>query len=446
MQKRPVEFIKNKIWGPDTGTPGRPGSFFVRPARLFYATARDIYEGQLTLQATSLAYTTLVSLIPLLAVSFSVLKAFGVHYQIMPLLYRFFSPLGTKGAELTQKIISFVDNVNAGVLGSIGIATLIYTAVSVIQKVENAFNYIWRVSRPRSFARRFSDYTSILIIGPVLIVSAIGITASVMNSGFAKKLFALEPFGALVYAASRMLPYIFVSAAFTFIYFFLPNTRVKVKSALAGGITAGILWQTSGWAFATFTASSKQYSAIYSGFAIVILFMIWIYLSWLILLAGASISFYHQHPQLLSVKRGATITSSRMREKLALSIMLLTGYSYYHNTRPWTYDTLINRLNPAAEPVREVLNALIAKGLLIETCDNPPLLIPGRDIETITQKEILGSVRYDGNGSTGIRCASGQGVDSIMEKIDRAVETALGPDTLKTLVLSCREFEERDQK
>lgn len=441
MATRFEDSLRKMLWGPYSEPPGRLKSFFLELLRLAYAAMRDIYEGKLTLRASSLAYTTLVSLIPLLAVSFSVLKAFGIHNQIRPVLHQFLAPLGAREAELTERIMGFVNNVNAGVLGSLGMVTLIYTAFSVVQKTEDSFNYIWRVTRPRSILRSFSDYLSITLVAPVLIVTALGITASLLNTGIVHRLLSIEFFGTAVYIATKLIPYFFVTVAFTFAYILIPNTKVNVKSALTGGVLAGVLWETLGWAFASFTVSSTRYSAIYSGFAIVVLFMTWVYLSWVILLTGAAVSFYHQYPQLLTTGARAVRLSSRPRERLALLIMFLTGSSHYYNTPPWELGALTSRFGLPIDSVLDVLAALTGRGLLIESCDKPPLYLPARDIETITLEEIVNAVRAAGGGpdlKRGEGCISTSEVDAVMHKMDEALKGALKGDTLKTLVLSCK--------
>ncbi|MCC6347576.1 MAG: YihY/virulence factor BrkB family protein [Nitrospirales bacterium] len=437
MWEKLNEIAVRKLWGSDLSSAGKFRIFFITTLRLLYGAVRDISEGQLTLRAMSLVYTSLLSLVPLLAVSFSVLKAFGIHNQIRPFLYNFLAPLGEQGSELAERIITFVGNVNVTVLGYLGLATLLYTVVSVIQKIEDAFNYIWKIDKPRGFMRRVSDYISVLLVGPVLVFSALGITASLLSTSLLQKLFALEPFGTLVYVAGRIVPYLIISAAFTFAYLFIPNTKVKLSSALVGGASAGILWETSGWAFTSFIVSSKQYSAIYSGFAILLLFMIWIYLSWLILLVGASIAFYHQFPRSLSPHRERGFLQARGREKLAFLIMYFVGYSYYHTTPPWTLAGMTERTGLPVEAVREVITVLIRRGLLVETCDTPPVYLLKRDGETIMLKEIYASVMAEGDGSfpSGEECAE---IDRISQNIDSAIDTALAGATLKGLLLSCR--------
>ncbi|MBZ0155802.1 MAG: YihY/virulence factor BrkB family protein [Alphaproteobacteria bacterium] len=436
MWEKINEIIIRGLWGTDLSAAGKPRAILIMALRLLYGAVRDISEGQLTLRAMGLVYTTLLSLVPLLAVSFSVLKAFGVHNQVRPLLYNFLAPLGEKGSELTERIIMFVEKIDVTVLGYLGLVTLLYTVVSVIQKIEGAFNYIWKINKSRSFMRRFSDYLSVLLIGPVLIFSALGVTASLLSTSLLQKLFALEPFGTLVYIGGRIVPYLIISAAFTFVYLFIPNTKVKFVSALVGGAGAGILWETSGWAFASFIVSSKQYSAIYSGFAIILLFMIWIYLSWLILLVGASIAFYHQFPRSLTPHRGKGFPDVRRRERLAFLVMYLVGYNHYYNAPPWTLTGITEKTGFPVESVWEVLDALVQKGLLVETCDDPPLYLPRRDSETVLLKEIYASVIREGDGAfpAGEECPE---VDRVSQKIDDAVDAALEGMTLKSFILSC---------
>jgi membrane protein len=351
---------------------------------------------------------------------------------------KFLAPLGAKGEEITIKIIGFVENMKVGVLGSLGLAMLIYTVISVIQKIERAFNSIWKINKTRSLARRFSDYISVIIIGPVLIFSAIGLTASFMSNTIVQKIVSIEPFGTLFYFGAEISPYIIVCAAFTFLYIFIPNTKVQFKSALTGGILAGVLWETAGWAFASFSVSSTRYDAIYSGFAILIMFMIWLYLSWLILLVGAQVSFYHQYPNFLSARKEIFRLSNRLRERLAFVIMFFTGYNYYHNKQPLTLHSLVDLLDLPVDPIHDVLTLLEKNSLLLETGDDPPAYLPAKDIETITLLELLNAVRVADKGALAIekKVVAIPEVDDVIKTLDTAITATLGEKTLKDIVVS----------
>jgi membrane protein len=234
------------------------------------------------------------------------------------------------------------------------------------------------------------------------------------------------------------MPYIIISGVFTFLYVFLPNTKVNFKSALLGGVFAGILWQTAGWGFTYFVVSSTHYTVIYSGFAVLVMFMIWLYVSWLILLAGAQISFYHQYPQFLSMKKEAFNLSNRLRERTAILIMYLISYAYYHGKHAWTFNSLVGHLNLPVGAVHDLITLLEQNDLLLETGDDPPGYIPARDIENITLKEIFNSVRIAHYEAVSIehRMIQVTEVENIIKSLDDAYGDALGEKTMKDIVVS----------
>ena len=383
------------LWHTDVHTQPKGKAFLLVTLKIIIRVVQDFMQGQLTLRAMSLVYTTLLSLVPLLALSFSMLKAFGIHNQLEPLLLGFLEPLGDKGIELTTQIIQFVENIGVGVLGSLGLVLLLYTVVSLIQKIEASLNFVWHVSSIRNLSQRFSGYLSVVMIGPLLVVTALGITASTMNTGLVQQIVAIEPFGSLIIGLTKLVPYLLVIGAFTAIYILIPHTNVKWKSALLGGLFAGVLWETVGWGFASFIVGSTKYAAVYSGFATVILFLFWLYLSWLVLLLGASIAFYHQNPA-YQVPGGAhKLLGNHAREALALEILCLVGKAYQDGSKHWTLDNVVEQLSLPMGIVNEVLDKLLSQEYIVHAGDDSPYFVPGRDLQTITIKEVLDSIRGD---------------------------------------------------
>ena len=407
--------------------------------RVLHLLLKELMGGQLNLRAMSLVYTTLLSIVPLLAVSFSVLKGFGVHNKIEPLLYNFLTPLGPNGVEITDRIISFVENVKVGVLGSIGIVLLIYTVIALLQKIESAFNFVWQIDNLRSVSQRVSNYLSVTLIGPVLIFSAVGFTATVLNTETAQQLVSIEPFGTLMYYGSKLVPYILVCLAFTLIYIFIPNTHVQFTAALVGGVIAGVLWKITGWGFAAFIASSSRYAAIYSGFAIVILLLIWMYLSWLILLVGSQIAYFVQHPKYMTLHREPMVLSNRMREQLALQVMFLVGYNYFHGKAAWTLDRFVDYLDLPGEPLQRTLRMLVDAGYLVEIDnDSEPVYLPLHDIENIRIIDVLTDVRCarESRVLSLQRLTPVRAVAQLMSELNTAQQAALGERTLRSMVLA----------
>jgi len=432
------------VWRSHTSALPAGRARLVGVTRLVLVLARDLSGGQLTLRAMSLVYTTLLSLVPLLALSFSVLKAFGVYNQIQPMLLTFLDPLGEKGAEITHRVIQFIENMNVGVLGSVGLALLLYTAVSLVQKIEEAFNYIWHVDRARSIGERFSRYLSALLVGPILIFSAIGITATVTSVEFVQDLLTLGPLEWVAVQAGKYMPYVLVIAAFTFIYVFIPNTRVRVGPAIVGGVVGGILWQSAGWGFAIFAATSTKYAAIYSGLAILVLFMLWLYLSWLILLFGAAVAFYVQHPEYLVAEGGEPRLSNRMRERLALVTMSLVARHHLEGRAPWTADALAQTLHMPMRTVDIVLGALQDGGILARTADDPPGYLPVRELDRVTVKDLLDAVRAAGENRFMSVAAlpAPEPVEQALARLEQAAEGALRDLTVRDLAGSVTELPE----
>jgi membrane protein len=435
LLRQAQDFFDRELWREDLTAIPRPRRYLYASLRLLYVLLREVYTGQLALWAMSLVYTTLLSLVPLLAVSFALLKGFGAHTQMEPLLQNLLAPLGPQGVEVTERIVTFVGNMQVTVLGWVGMVFLIYTVISLIQKIEQAFNFVWRVKSERSFARRFSDYLSVIIVGPLLVFSAVGLTASVMNYSVVRTLLEMEPFGTLMVALSRLMPFFLIAAAFAFIYMFVPNTRVRFRSALVGGLVGGALWQLTGYAFASFAAGSTRYDAIYSSFAILILFMIWLYLSWFILLFGAKVAYYHQHPTQVRREAERFTFSNRLKERVGLVIMYLITRAYERGEKGWSLDALTQRVGLPGEALGQLMVEMGQYGFVAETSDDPPIYLPGRDPSRLTVRDILAGLRATGESGYPLdpRGLSFAPVDQVFGVMDQAVADSLGEMTLEEL-------------
>ena len=429
--------IENILWEKDLSKLPAWQSHAIHLIRILQAVTRDLTGGLPTLRAMSLVYTTLLSLVPLLAVSFSVLKGMGAHNEIKPMLLNVLSPLGSGGVEITEHLLTFVDNIKVGVLGFVGIALLFYTVISLIQKIERAFNSTWRITSYRSIAERFSDYLSVIMVGPVLIFVAIGITAGISNSSFVSALNAIEPFGTLLLLIGKILPYILIIGAFTFIYTIIPNTKVKFKSALTGAVISGLLWETTGWLFTSFVANSTNYTAVYSSFAVLMIFMIWLYLSWLILLIGSSISYYHQHPERISNRHQLLRLSCRMREKIAMLIMFkIADHFHFDNPKLWTQTSLAKSLDISSDAIDLVVKSLEDKNLIMRCGKDNDAFTPSKSLEHITIKDIWDSAReaeeeLDLNPQ---KLESIDAVDALLDKADKAVTESFTNQSLLDIV------------
>lgn len=424
------------LWSANLDVVSGPRRLGFTALRLGYTMARDLADPQFTLRVMGLVYTTLLTLVPFLALAFSLLKAFDVHNAIEPMLLKLLEPLGPEAPKLTALVIGFVDNIKVGVLGTLGLGLLLWAAISLIQKVEAGFNFIWKVQRPRGILRRFSEYLSVLIVGPLVVFSALGLTAALLNNALVQQVLALQPFGYLIQLGGKLLPYFLISAAFTFLYAFMPNTRVRFVPALMGGLFAGVAWQTASLGFAALAARVTSYDAIYSGFAILIFLLIWLYIGWLILLMGCHVSYLIQHPEYLARRIHLPRMGGRVLEQIALSIMALVARHFVEGRPPWQSTALVRALKLPPEHVYSVLDLLVKTRWLAETGENgQPGLLPTRDLATAKVGELLQSVRGSDPELEAMNQLSPTPavVDQAMAAMDKAQSDALANLSLREL-------------
>ncbi len=424
--------LDHYIWGNGLTRYGLIGRFGAGVLRNLWAVLRDIASGQLNLRAMSLVYTTLLSVVPLVAVSFSALKAFGVHEDIEPHLYGFLEPLGPKGVEITDYVMNLVHNVNSNVLGGIGFIFFIYTAISMVQKIEDSFNYVWYVSKSRSFATRLVEYSTVLIVGAI----AVGLAVKALVEFSKEQLVvtiqestALAPVFSLT---DRLMPYAITIGIFTFLYKFMPNTRVRFRSALVGGFAGGFLWATTAMIFASFIATSSNRQAIYASFAVAISALLWLYLNWLILLIGSQVAFYYQNPAYLQIGRREPRLSNEMRERIALNIMYLVGREFRDPVIGVDLRSIGRTLRIPTITLAPIVQGLEAGGLL--TTDEKEHLLPGKDLSRIGLKDIVGIVRTEGETGSHKTPAWDDVVAELGAELDAAVAHKLGERTLADLL------------
>ena len=426
------ERIDELLWQDRLTRYGAPGRVAAGVLRYVFAVGRDFFSGQLTLRAMSLVYTTLLSIVPLLAFSFALLKGFGVHQQYESQLRTLLEPLGDASSVIIEYLLGMVENVNGSVLGGIGLAFFIYTAVSMVQKVEESFNYVWYVDKPRSFARRFVEYLFVLSVGPVAVFIALGMLTSLQSEAAVQYLLNNDVIGPLFHVTSRLTPYLMIIGVFTFMYWFVPNTQVTFRAAAVGGIAGGFLWATISLVFAAFIANSVRTEAVYAGFAIAIVTLIWLYLNWLILLIGSQLAFYIQNPAYLRQGRRDPRLSNAMRERLALNIMFLIGRVFREDGKSIDIAGLSDALKIPSLTIAPVLAGL-EQGRLV-TLTEDELLQPGRDLARITLREILDTVRAHGETGAVRKPRWAREIEAIGGELDTAIAGAIGDRTLADLL------------
>ncbi len=411
--------------------------------KLGYATARDLSDTQLSMRAMSLVYTTLITLVPLLALSFSVLKGFGVHNQIEPTLLSLLEPLGNgQSQEVTNRILSFVDNMRVGVLGAAGLGLLIYMVVSLMQKIEGALNYIWRVGRGRGFATRLADYLTALLVGPLLIFMSTGITATLRHPELISWMEQYSAFGSLLDIVGVLVPWFVLAIGFSAIYIFMPNTKVRFIPAFVGGLSSALMWKVMGFLFTAFIANSSSYVAVYAAFATLIIFMIWVYLGWFVILIGANIAFYVQNPNYIRINQRSFSLSPRLMMVLGVTCVSLIGRSYYKsnkdNKRGWTVNELSTQMNVPIPVIDKVVDALEAGKIILHDAQDPPAFYPACPLEKTSMQTLFSALERA--GETGIinmgKISPPKDVQNLFEKMAKTREEQEGQKSIFDTLIS----------
>ena len=400
-----------------------------RWARLARAALRKYYTDLLSLRAAALSYWTLLSMVPLLAVAFSVLKAFGVDNFIETFLIEVLEPLGSGRIEITNRIIGFVRNADVRVLGAVGVAGLFYTAISLIGNVEEALNQIWRSQPARAWTRRYGEYLGLLLVGPVLMFAALALIASAQSYWLVQALIEMQLFGSVIAFFTRVLPFFFLWAGFTLLYKIMPSADVRLRSALFGAAVAAILWQLAGVAFTAFVADSVNYAAIYSGFAIAVVFFIWLNLAWLIVLLGGMIAYLHQHARIYMRGWPAETLDFALEEWLVLSVLSKIACRYLSGKPPLTESELSDHLGAPLAHIERVVEKCVRRGLLLRSAE-PPGITLARAPENIAAADLLETIR----GELTVSTSTGDAVSQVLRRRDLALRESLDGITLRSLV------------
>ena len=235
---------------------------------------------------------------------------------------------------------------------------------------------------------------------------------------------------------TKLIPFLLIIMAFTFVYMFMPNTRVKFSAALVGAVVGGALWQSTGLVFAEFASSSTKYAAIYSGFAILVLFMIWLYLSWFILLLGSQVAYYVQYPEQIRLSNQRVPLSGRLREQMALLTIYWIAHRFVRHKKPLSIEELCQLLAIPAERVAETVQMLMDRELVVETNDEPSTYVLQSDPANMTVAEFLQIVRRpnDEQSMMNDQIQSVGGVDEVMAQLESSVGEKLAGLTLRKLV------------
>jgi membrane protein len=417
-----VRFLKTDIWRLQASKLHPRRSFWITQLRTFLLAIRRFVENKCDLRASALTFYSLLSIVPVVAMAFAMAKGFGFEKilgeQLMAKL--------EGQEEVAESIIGFaqsmLETTKGGAIAGVGIVVLFWTVIKLLGNIESSFNDIWGVKTPRTMGRKFADYLSVMMICPILMITASSVTVLVTTrvAVMVERLSFLGYLADVIILCLKILPYGVLWLVFTFMYVFMPNTKVAFKSALWGGILAGTIYQLVQLAYISFQIGVAKYGAIYGSFAALPLFLVWLQLSWLIVLFGAEVSFAHQNVATYEFEEDCLRVSHIFKRMTALMITFLCVNKFLNLETPLTAADIAHELEVPIRLVRSVLFELTEAKVLTEVySDNHEDVAyqPGCDISRLTVASVI--ARLDQHGIDTVPIAESPNLNRLRETVRR---------------------------
>lgn len=398
---RIVKFFSHEIWSVRLDDFPKHKSLLYRAIRIVVLAFRGFTEDKVMLRASALTYFTLMSIVPVLAMGFGIAKGFGMDkYLEEQILIQF------QGQEqiLTQLIDfsnALLKRTGGGLIAGIGVAVLFWSVLKVFNNIENAFNGIWHIDKGRTMSRKFSDYLSMMLIAPILMIlsSSMNVYISTQVTNLSEKIRIVNAIGPYLLFLLQFLPYFIMSVLFTILYIVMPNTNVKPLSAIIAGVIAGTAFSVVQWAYIDFQISVSQYNAIYGSFAALPLFLFWLQISWLILLFGAEISFAHQNEKMYEFETESMNISHHSRKMLSILLLNRIIKQFMAGEPALTAQDLSSELRLPIRLVRSLLSNMVACRIVSETITSIPktnAFQPAQFIDNFSVWHVLNALDMQG--------------------------------------------------
>jgi membrane protein len=396
-----ITYIRIDIWRIRLADLPFGKSFLIRQLRTIILAIRGYDKDRCVLRASSLTFFTLLSIVPIAAVFFGIAKGFGFERRLQEELFERFP--GQE--EVLGQVISFsnslLERTQGELIAGVGLLVLLWSVLKVLGLIERAFNDIWEIKEGRSLGRKFSDYLSIMLISPILVLISGSVTVFIKTqvTQITKRVAFLDIFYSLIYFLFESMPYVLIWILFTILYIVMPNTRVSLKAGFLGGVVAGTLYQIAQWAYISFQISTAKFNAIYGSFAALPLFLMWLQVSWWIVLFGAELSFANQNVDTYEFEPDSLKVSPGFKKLLALQIAHLLTKRFENGDKPLTDSQISARLEMPIRLVHNILYDLVEGGLVSETTtknDKELAYQPACDINKLSIQYVLAALEQSG--------------------------------------------------
>jgi membrane protein len=401
LKTKTINFINTDIWRIRKKDFPRMKYFLIKQLRILLLATRGFGQDQCPLRASALTFYSILSIVPVVAMAFGIAKGFGFQEMLENQLMEKFSGQEDVMIRVVDFAHSLLENTKGGMIVGIGIIVLLWTVIKLLAHIEGSFNDIWEVKKSRSYGRKFSDYLSIMLISPLLIIISSSATVFITTkiALITEKVALIGMFSPMIFFMLKLIPYFLVWILFIFTYILMPNTKVNFSAGFIGGIIAGTIFQAAQLAYILFQVGVAKYNAIYGSFAALPLFLIWMQLSWLIVLFGAEISFSYQYVDTYEFEPEFRQISPAFKRLLTLQVANRVISTFSKGKMPLTASNLSQALEIPIRLVQQLLDELVESEIfsITEIKENEKLAYqPARDINIITVKSIIEALEQKG--------------------------------------------------
>jgi membrane protein len=424
-------FFKKGVWEVRLRDLPPAKAFLLRCLRVVLLALRGFVKNGGQKSASVLTYYTLLNLVPLIGVAFGIAKGFGLEKLVQNQILQMAEKANWQ-ADISSQILAFsqslLEHAKGGVIAGVGVVMLFYTVISIFGKIEDSFNAIWEVERPRTLVRKFTDYLTVMVLAPILFIISSSMTVLVAGKVkvIVQQIALLGAFSSVIFFLLNLMPYLSIWVLLVILYLVMPNTRVPLHSAIAGGVVAGTIFQVVQWVYIKFQIGVASYGAIYGSFAALPLFLVWLQLSWTIVLLGAEIARANEHYETFGFHPDYSRISEGSKKILMLRIFHLVVKRFAQGEKPLTTHQIAHALEIPILLVRQHLSAMADAGLVVETAPGNSHEIafqPGRSIEYVTIQQALDL--YEKRGEARLPAPASEGgekISNFLKEISEAGE------------------------
>jgi len=397
-----MNFLSRGVWNMRLKDLSGHRYFLIRQLRIYLLAVKGFYEDKCQLRASALTFYSLLSVVPVLAMGFGIAKGFGLD----KILEKELKSNLSGQQEVLQFLIEFankmLENTKGSIVAGLGFVILFWSVIKVLSNIEESFNDVWRIKKSRTWGRKFSDYTAVMIFAPILLIgsSAGTVFIKTMIQEVTQGSTLMETVGPFLTFVINLAPYFLVWILFTLLYTFMPNTHVKFKSGLIAGIIAGTIYQIFQVLYIEFQGMVTTYNAIYGSFAALPLFLMWLQLSWLVVLFGAEISFAEQNVENYEYEAETTEISYDYKRLLSLYVLHQIVDNFKQDKVPLHSQEISHRLEMPIRLVREILFNLDNAGLISELTtekDKQMAYQPAFDINHMSVNKVIDALENSGS-------------------------------------------------